>query len=89
MRSCRGGGAVGATLNEERVAGEGQAEKLLDIDRALERLAERDVKLVRVFECRYFAGMSEQETCEALGASLRTVQRNWMKARAWLREELS
>ena len=64
------------------------AEKLLAIDRALERLAARDERLAQVFECRYFAGMSEQETADALGSSLRTVQRDWMKARAWLREEL-
>jgi DNA-directed RNA polymerase specialized sigma24 family protein len=39
-------------------------------------------------ECRFFAGLSEGETAEALGVSLRTAQREWMRARAWLREEL-
>jgi DNA-directed RNA polymerase specialized sigma24 family protein len=39
-------------------------------------------------ECRFFAGLSEQETAEALGLSVRTAQREWFKARAWLRAEL-
>ena len=54
----------------------------------LARLAERDPQLVRVFECRYFGGLSEGETAEALGLSLRTTQRAWMRARAWLRAGL-
>jgi DNA-directed RNA polymerase specialized sigma24 family protein len=41
-----------------------------------------------VVECRFFAGLSEEETAAALGVSLRTVQRDWMRARAWLQEEL-
>jgi DNA-directed RNA polymerase specialized sigma24 family protein len=44
--------------------------------------------MVRVVECRYFGGLSEQETAEALGISLRTVQREWLKARASLRAAL-
>ena len=55
---------------------------------ALNKLADAEPRLVRVVECRYFAGLSEQETAEALGVSLRTAQRDWLKARAWLREEL-
>jgi RNA polymerase sigma-70 factor, ECF subfamily len=39
-------------------------------------------------ECRFFAGLDEEETAAALGISTRTVQRDWMRARAWLREEL-
>ncbi|MCH9652002.1 MAG: sigma-70 family RNA polymerase sigma factor [Deltaproteobacteria bacterium] len=85
----RGGKEVPVTLDEERIAVEQQADSLLDLERALERLAERDERLVRTVECRYFAGLSEEETAEALGTSLRTVQRDWARARAWLREELS
>ncbi len=68
---------------------ETQAEWLLDLDRALEGLRERDERLARTVECRFFAGLSEDETAEALGVSLRTAQRNWMRARAWIRSELT
>jgi RNA polymerase sigma factor (TIGR02999 family) len=64
-------------------------EGLLDLDRALNNLQARHERLARVVECRYFAGLSEEETAEALGVSLRTAQRDWLRARAWLQEELS
>jgi len=71
-----------------RIPVEEQTEWLLDLDRALDRLRERDESLARAFECRFFAGLSEGETAEALGVSLRTAQRQWMRARAWIRAEL-
>jgi len=64
------------------------AARLIEIDMALNKLAATEPRLVRVVECRYFAGLSEHETAEALGVSHRTAQRDWLKARAWLREEL-
>lgn len=64
------------------------AETALLINTALERLAELDGRLVGVVECRYFAGFTEQETANALGVSIRTVQRDWRRAKAWLREEV-
>jgi RNA polymerase sigma factor (TIGR02999 family) len=84
----RGGGGHRVTLNEEQIAESRRAEWLIALDRALERLGAHNERLVRVVECRYFAGLSEQETADALDSSLRTVQRDWMRARAWLREEL-
>jgi RNA polymerase sigma factor (TIGR02999 family) len=85
-----GGGDIRVTLDEGRVAAsEMEAEWLLDLDRALELLRERDERLARTVECRFFAGLSEDETAEALGVSLRTAQRNWMRARAWIRSELT
>lgn len=84
----RGGGDRRVTLEEERLSGGGDDAWLLELNRALDRLAKRSERLARVVECRYFAGLTEQETAEALGSSLRSVQRDWMKARAWLREEL-
>jgi RNA polymerase sigma factor (TIGR02999 family) len=86
--SKRGGDAPRVTLDERRIAVDQQAEQLLALDRALSRLAERDERLARVVECRFFAGLSEEETAEALGVSLRTAQRDWMRARGWLKEEL-
>lgn len=84
----RGGGDRPVTLEEDRIGVERQAEQLLALDDALTRLAGRNERLGRVVECRYFAGLSEEETAQALGTSLRTAQRDWMRARAWLREEL-
>lgn len=88
VRQKRGGGAEHAVLDEARVAATGEAEHMLELDLALKKLAEVDPRLVRVVECRYFAGFSEQETAEALGVSLRTAQRDWLRAKAWLRNEL-
>jgi hypothetical protein len=45
--------------------------------------------MARVVECRFFASLTEEETAEATGASLRTVQRQWRRAKAWLYQELS
>ena len=87
-RHKRGGEASVLPLDEARVAIARDAEQLVALDLALQRLQQVDERLVRVVECRYFAGYSEQETAEALGVSLRTAQRDWLKARAWLRREL-
>ncbi|MCL4806271.1 MAG: RNA polymerase subunit sigma [Thermoanaerobaculia bacterium] len=84
----RGAGTEPMPLDEEAVAAGVQAEWLLDLDRALERLRAHDEQLASIVDCRTFAGMSEQETAEALGISLRSTQRGWMRARAWLRYEL-
>jgi DNA-directed RNA polymerase specialized sigma24 family protein len=77
------------TLEEETTGTAPAPEWLLDLDRALDRLRERDEQLARVFECRFFAGLDEEETAEAMGVPLRTTQRAWMRARAWLRSELA
>lgn len=87
-RLKRGGHVVRTPLDEASVAVANDAEQLLAIDMALQKLADVDPRLVRVVECRYFGGFSEQETAEAMGTSLRTAQRDWLKARAWLRKEL-
>jgi RNA polymerase sigma factor (TIGR02999 family) len=84
----RGGGAHAEELDEGRVAAAAQSEGMLALDLALTRLAEKSERLARVIECRFFAGLSEEETAEALGVSLRTAQREWLRARKWLREEL-
>ncbi len=61
---------------------------VLGVDSALRTLAAADPRAVEVIECRYFAGLTEDETATALGLSRRTVQREWLKAKAWLRGEL-
>ena len=65
-----------------------RGEMLLALDEALERLAALSRRLSQVVECRFFGGLTEDETAEALGVTTRTVQRDWAKARAWLYLEL-
>lgn len=84
----RGGGLTDVTLEAGMVAIDGQAAWVLAIDQALERLESFNERLARLVECRYFGGMSEEETAAALGISVRTVERDWVRARAWLQHEL-
>lgn len=63
-------------------------ERIVALDDALRDLESRHPRLVRVIECRYFAGYNEPETAEALGITDRTVQRDWAKAKALLYEAL-
>lgn len=65
-----------------------RAEELLALDEALGRLAVLDERLGQVVECRFFGGLTEAETAEALGVSRRTVARDWLMARGWLYSEL-
>lgn len=66
-----------------------RADVLVAIDEALERLAALDPRQARVVEYRFFGGMTEPDTAEALGVTERTVARDWVKARGWLYQELS
>ena len=63
-------------------------EELLALDEALERLAAVSERQCQVVECRFFAGMSVEDTAAALGTSPATVKRDWTVARAWLHREL-
>ena len=85
-RQARGGAIQ--TTNRRGTRLDGQADFLLSLDQALQRLEAHSPRLARIVECRFFAGLSEEETAAALEISLRTAQRDWMKARAWLQEEL-
>ena len=84
----RGGVRRQITLDDEVMALEDQAEMLLQLNDALERLAMVDPRLAQVVDCRFFGGLTEQETAEALGLTTRTVQRDWVKARVLLRRLL-
>ena len=64
-------------------------EQLLALDEALTRLDALSPRLRQVVECRFFAGLTEDETADALGVTTRTVQRDWARARAWLYQELA
>jgi RNA polymerase sigma factor (TIGR02999 family) len=85
----RGGTRRRVTLEEEIVGSlEDRSELLLDIDEALSELASVDERLARVVECRFFGGMTDQETATALGVTERTVRRDWVKARGLLYDAL-
>ena len=72
--------------NALRVAMRG--DELVALDEALDRLATVDPRAAQVVECRFFGGLSEAETAEALGVSRRTVTSDWIVARGWLYETL-
>jgi RNA polymerase sigma factor (TIGR02999 family) len=88
-RGKRGGGRVLVAFDETQVAVEDDAQRMLVLNDALERLAREDGRLARVVECRFFGGLSDEETALALGVSERTVQRDWMRARSWLRNAIA
>jgi RNA polymerase sigma factor (TIGR02999 family) len=85
----RGSGRGHLPLDEAIVLVEERADMLVALDEALERLAVMDARLCRVVECRYFGGLSDDETAEVLGVTARTVRRDWVKARGWLYAQLS
>lgn len=84
----RGGGQLHVPLDSNELAVEDEAEHLLAVDEVLNDLKKLDERLVRVFECRFFAGLTKEETAEAIGVSVSTVQRDWKRARAWLKEKM-
>ena len=84
LAAKRGGDRVKVTLDENHSKIEAQADELLAIDQALDKLAKLDERLARIVECRFFAGLNETETGLALGISDRTVRRDWIKARTIL-----
>jgi RNA polymerase sigma factor (TIGR02999 family) len=86
----RGGGERPLSLDDSAMAiAVGDPSELLPaLDEALTRLAALNERLARVVECRYFAGLTEQETADVLSVTARTVRRDWEKARAWLYAEL-
>lgn len=88
-RTKRGGGQQPLTLDENVVSLNARAENLIALDEALTRLAALNPRLSRVVECRFFAGLTEEEIAEATGVTVRTVKRDWAKARGWLYKELS
>ena len=85
----RGGGAIHIPIADELHGRDTRTIDLLALDEAMARLGEMDTRLEQVVECRYFGGLSMKETAEALGTSLRTAERDWRRARAYLYQALS
>jgi len=90
-RQRRGGGAPRLSLTAALPVADADAEhaeEIVLVDQLLDTLAGFDARAARVVECRYFGGLSIEETATALGLSPMTVKRSWRVARAWLRREM-
>ncbi len=87
----RGGGQRPVALNEatDVIMTDVDAAEIAGVGEALERLGRRDERSVRVVECRFFGGLTVDETADTLGLSAATVTRSWRAARSWLFDELS
>ena len=90
-RQKRGGGQVIESLDQgDAIAiAEERGDELLALDEALGRLKAMNARQARVVECRFFAGLTEEETADILGVTARTVRRDWTKAKGWLHRTLS
>jgi RNA polymerase sigma factor (TIGR02999 family) len=84
----RGGRNVHVPLDEAIAGADAEVVEVLTLNQALDRLAERDQRLARIVECRFFGGMPESEIAEALGVSTRTIERDWKRARTYLFQSL-
>ena len=87
-RLKRGGGVVNLELDAHEIAIQTQVEHLLALNDLLSRLEAVDPRLLQVVECRFFAGYTDTETAHILQVSVRTVERDWRRARAWLKAQL-
>lgn len=85
----RGGGRHNLTLHEDKIDLEEHAEKLIELDRLIDEMAQFDERKSKVVEMRFFSGMTIPEISEVLNVSTRTVDREWLKARSWLLNELA
>jgi RNA polymerase sigma factor (TIGR02999 family) len=85
----RGEGAVQVTLDDAMLVSRDKTDEMLALDEALQKLEQVDKRRSQVAVMRFFAGLSAEETAEALSISTETVTRDWRLARAWLRNELS
>ena len=85
----RSGRWTRVALDERMKVAPANGVDVLDLDAALTRLGEFDARKSRIAELRFFAGLSLDETADALGVSLATVERDWQAARAWLFRELT
>jgi RNA polymerase sigma factor (TIGR02999 family) len=88
-RVKRGVDAVHIPMEAAAVLSPEQVEQVVEVDLALQRLAKADERKSKVFEMRFFGGLTPEETAAVLGVSPNTVTRDWNFARAWLRRELA
>jgi RNA polymerase sigma-70 factor (ECF subfamily) len=89
QRLKRGGGVTALSLDSNLIILGTPRVNLLALDDALTNLATFDQRKSKVVELRFFGGLTEDETAEALGVSAETVHRDWKVAKVWLLHELS
>jgi RNA polymerase sigma factor (TIGR02999 family) len=87
-RLKRGGGVTNLELDDREIAIQTQVEHLLALNDLLTRLEAVNPRLLQVVECRFFAGYTDTETADILHVSVRTIERDWRTARAWLKAQL-
>jgi RNA polymerase sigma factor (TIGR02999 family) len=88
-RVRHGGGRRQVTLDRLDLAEEEASRTILDLDEALDRLAAEEPSAAELVKLRYFAGLTTEQAAEALGISVRTANRDWAYAKAWLFQRLS
>lgn len=88
-RAKRGGQARLVPLDEAATVSEQKAVELIALDDALLALEQFDTRKSHLVELRFFGGLSNEEVAEVMGMSLRTVEREWQKAKAWLHQALT
>ena len=84
----RGGTRIRVPLEHDTASVEAGVEEILVVDEVLTRLEQLSPRMARVVECRFFGGLSVDETAQALDSSPRTVEREWARARSYLRSAL-
>jgi RNA polymerase sigma factor (TIGR02999 family) len=88
QRIRHGGDRKRVPLDDDQLAALNDDDQLVALDEALERLTSEEEQVARVVKLRYFAGLTIEQTAEALGISIRTANRHWAYARAWLFQQL-
>lgn len=88
-RVRHGGARQRVDLDSELCMSEESDDTLLLIDDAIDRLAAEDPEAAKVVKLRYFAGLTIEETAAAMNISVRTVNRHWTYARAWLYQQMN
>ena len=89
QRAKRGAGVVKVELTEQAAVTESQADQVVELNEALERLTALDRRASQVVELKYFGGMNYDEMADVLNISAMTVRRDWEFAKAWLHKELT
>ncbi len=84
----RGGAWHRTSLEQKQLGFDSPLEELLALDEALDRMDKISPRMRQVVEYRFYCGLTEEETANLLGVTVRTIQREWLKARAWLYKEL-
>ncbi|HEY7160017.1 MAG TPA: ECF-type sigma factor, partial [Acidobacteriota bacterium] len=89
LRGKRGGGAQKISLNETAFIPESQSSELIRLDDALKQLSEMDPRKSHIVELKFFGGLTMEEIAEVEQLSLRTTEREWRKAKAWLYDAIN